>query len=148
MEENNAGRLGERRGGRSVDDEALAGLQGRFIPGVSIWMRRPFLSKGETSLSLLSPRFARVVHSFSVAFDIDLDTSTLFQAHVDRALPLRVFGLAPEDEVCPELSPDQQKTALDLASQSAEAWFGWTLPAEGGLGSSPDPEASPPFDLD
>jgi len=99
-------------------------------------------------MSLPSPRFARVVHSFSVAFDIDLDTSTLFQTHVDRALPLRVFGLAPEDEICPELTAEQRKTALGVAIPSAEAWFGWTLSAEGCLDSPPDQEACPPFDLD
>ena len=99
-------------------------------------------------MSCLPPRFARVVHTVTVAFDIDLDTRTLFQAYVDRTLPLRVFGLAPEDEVCPELTPDQQRTALDLAIQSAEAWPGRTLSPEGCLSSPPDPEACPPFDCD
>lgn len=100
-------------------------------------------------MSLLSPsRFVRVVHSFTIALDIDLDTRTLFQTHVDRTLPLRVFGLASEDEVCPELTSEQRTAALDLAIPSAEAWFGWTLSAEGCLDSPPDPETCPPFDLD
>jgi hypothetical protein len=100
-------------------------------------------------MSLLSPpRFARVVHSFTIAFDIDLDTRTLFQAHVDRTLPLRVFGLASEDEACPELTSEQRTAALDLAIPSVEACFGWTLSAEGCLDSPPDSEVSPPSDLD
>jgi hypothetical protein len=98
-------------------------------------------------MSPLPPRFARVLHVVPIAFDVDLDTRTLFQVHVDLTPPLRVFGLGLEDEVCPDLSSGQQKTALDLASQAAETWFGWTLPAEGYLGTPPDQEACLPFDL-
>jgi hypothetical protein len=99
-------------------------------------------------MPLLSPRFVRVAHTFTVAFDIDLETRTLFQTHMDRTLPLQVFGLAPEDEVCPELTTEQRKAALDLAIPSAEVRYGWTLFAEGCLDSPADPEACPPFDCD
>jgi hypothetical protein len=125
------------------NDAGLSRNEGTMTPERE---SRPFTyppAEGETSMNPLSPRFARAFHTVPIAFDIDLGTGTLFQVHVDLTRPLRVLALGSKEETCPELSPEQEMTALRLAVQAAEAWFGWTPSMEGHLGSAPNPELGP-----
>lgn len=94
---------------------------------------------------LVAHRFARVRHTVTTDFDLDLGTGTILQVLVDHTAPLRAFGLLDEEGA--ELSPEDEEAALGLVLHSTDAWSRWALFGEEPMASPVDPEALPPFDV-
>jgi len=90
-------------------------------------------------------RFARVRHTVTIDFDLDLGTGTLFQVLVDHTAPLCAFGLP--DEPGGELTPEDEEAALGLVIESRDPWSRWALFGEDPMQPPVDREALPPFDL-
>jgi hypothetical protein len=90
-------------------------------------------------------RFARVRHTLTVDFDLDLRTGALIQVLVDHTAPLRAFGLP--DEPGAELTPEDEEAAMGLVIQSRDPWSRWALFGEEPMSPPVDPEAIPPFDV-
>jgi hypothetical protein len=90
------------------------------------------------------PRFARVLHSVTTAFDLDLEARTVLQILVDHTAPLRSFDFTVEGE--PELTPEDEEAALCIVATSDDSWARWALFAEEPGRPPTDPDAIPPFD--
>jgi hypothetical protein len=91
-------------------------------------------------------RFARVRHTVTIDFDLDLGAGTVVQVLVDHTAPLRAFGLPDEgDEEGAELPPEDRETALGLVIHSTDPWSRWALFGEDPIRPEVDPGAIPPF---
>ena len=89
-------------------------------------------------------RLARVLHTVTVAVDLDLEKRTVLQVLVDHTAPLRACGLPDEEGF--ELTPDDEDAAVELVIRSTDPWSRWALFGEETLRPPADPEALPPFD--
>jgi hypothetical protein len=89
-------------------------------------------------------RLARVLHTVTIEFDVDLDGRRVCQVLVDHTVPLRV---EEEDEGSPPLTNEERRTALDIVVNSAEAWPAWALAPEECFNPPSEPELQPPFDF-
>ena len=90
------------------------------------------------------PRFARVLHTVTTAFDLDLEARTVLQILVDHTAPLRSFDISAPEE--PALSPEDEEAAFGIVATSADPWTRWALFAEEPWRPPTDPDATPPFD--
>jgi hypothetical protein len=91
-------------------------------------------------------RFARVLHTVTTAFDLDLEARTVLQIQVDHTAPFRSFNLTADGE--PELSPEDEAVAIGIVTASADPWARWVLFADEPIRPPADSEALPPFDED